>query len=124
MPVVRKGDNRNTATPSATMTTFASPTLGAAASALWRVDMTPGSAGPVHTIDSEQIWTVIDGAATFDIADESHQVDAGDTVVIPAALPRRVCADPDRGCVAVVAGTAGATARVGDGDPVVPPWIA
>ena len=80
MPVVRKGDCRNITTPGATMTTFASPTLGAAASALWRVDMTPGSQGPSHTIDSEQIWTIIDGCATIEVADETHRVEAGDTV--------------------------------------------
>ncbi len=124
MPVVRKGDCRNITTPGATMTTFASPTLGAAASALWRVDMTPGSQGPSHTIDSEQIWTIIDGCATFEVADETHRVEAGDTVVIPAAVPRQVHADDAIGCVAVVSGSARATARIGAGQPVVPPWIA
>lgn len=123
MPVVRSADCRRTTTPAGTMTTFASPTLGGAASALWKVDMAPGSEGPMHSIDVEQIWTVVDGAASVHIADESYVVAVGDTVIIPADVRRKIHADPTRGFVAVVAGPADARARVGAGDTVVPPWI-
>ncbi len=124
MTVVRGADCRRTTTPAGTMTTFASPTVGGAASALWKVEMAPGAEGPMHAIDAEQIWAVVDGAASVHVADESYMVAAGDTVIIPADAHRQIHADPTRGFVAVVAGPAAARARVGAGDSVVPPWIA
>ncbi|WP_250280113.1 cupin domain-containing protein [Frankia sp. Cppng1_Ct_nod] len=124
MTVVRSADARRTTTPNATMTTFASPTQGGAASAMWRVDMATGAKGPVHSFDVEQIWTVLDGAATIDIADHSHSVATGDTVILPAGVPRQIHADPNLGFAAVVAAPAGARARPIDGDEVVPAWIA
>lgn len=124
MTLVRRADARRTATPAATMTTYASPTLGGAGSALWRVEMAPAATGPAHVIDAEQIWTVIEGAALFAIADEHVTASVGDTVVIPAQVTREVHADPALGLVAVVAGPAGSRARVGDGESVLPPWIA
>ena len=51
MSVIRCGEARRTETPNAVMTTLASPTLGGARQALWRVDMTGGQAGPLHAFD-------------------------------------------------------------------------
>ena len=123
MPVVRHADVRRTTTPNATMTTHASPTQGAAtALAMWTVEMAPGAAGPLHTFDVEQVWTVLDGHATVDIAGERHDVGPGDTVVLAPGVPRRVHAvDRFR---AMVAAPTGARAVPADGEPVLPPWIA
>jgi quercetin dioxygenase-like cupin family protein len=124
MSVVRHADSRRTTTPNATMTTFASPTQGASGLAVWRVEMAPAASGPLHTFDVEQVWTVLDGAATVELDGETHAVAPGDTVVMPAEQPRRVHADPDAGFVAVVAAPAGARATTPGADPVLPPWIA
>jgi hypothetical protein len=54
--VVKRADARITSTPNATMTTLASPTLGATdGRSLWVVDMTAGATGPMHIFDTEQI---------------------------------------------------------------------
>ena len=44
MPVIRHADSRRTETPTAVMTTLASPSQGGAGQAVWRVDMRPGLA--------------------------------------------------------------------------------
>jgi len=107
------------------MTTLASPTQGGAAHSLWRVDMRPGSAGPVHAFDAEQVWTALEGAATVELADAPVALAPGDTVVLPAAAARRVVADPEAGFAAIVAAPAGARATLADGtDKGVPAWIA
>ena len=124
MTVVRHADARRTETPNAVMTTYASPTQGRSTQALWRVEMAPGARGPVHAMDSEQVWTVLDGAATVDLEGERYDVGPGDTVVLPPARTRRITADPDQGLTAIVAGTGAAVASGPDRDPVVPPWIA
>ena len=125
MTVIRSNETRTTETPNATMTTLASPTLGAATQALWRVDMRPGQCGPAHTFDVEQLWTVVDGAATIELGDDEHPIAAGDTVVMPPGAPRRVLAHPEAGLIAIVAAPAGARAMLPDGtDRGVPAWIA
>jgi quercetin dioxygenase-like cupin family protein len=124
VPVIRHADARRTSTPNATMTTFASPTQGGAGQALWRVEMTPGAVGPLHAMDGEQVWTVLDGAARVEVGDASEDVRAGDTLVLPADVLRRIHADPVAGMTAVVAGRGGSVASGPDRDPVVPAWIA
>ena len=123
MPVIRHAESRRTETPNAVMTTLASPTLGGAGQALWRVDMQPGATGPLHTFDAEQLWTVVDGGATVELEGEKLIVMPGDTCVMPAAAPRRVCADPEVGFAAIVAASPGAWASAPDGTgKKVPAW--
>lgn len=124
MPVIRQADSRRTVTPNAIMITHASPTQGGATLAVWRVEMAPDAAGPVHTFDVEQVWTTLEGAATIDLDGEPVVVGPGDTVVMPAGAQRRVHADPAAGFTAVVAASAGAHARTPGGEPVLPHWIA
>lgn len=125
MGVIRHADSRRTQTPNAMMTTLASPTQGGARQALWRVDMRPGQAGPPHVFDTEQVWTVLEGGATVELDKQTLAIEPGDTVVMPAGVPRRVTADPQAGLAAIVTAPAGARARTPDGtDHGVPPWIA
>jgi quercetin dioxygenase-like cupin family protein len=126
--VIRRADARRTATPNATMTTLASPTQGASRQALWRVEMAAGAVGPDHTMGGEQIWTVVAGGARVEVGGGAGGEDAellpGDTLVLPADVPRRIHADPERGLEAVVTGPGSDIASGPDREPVVPPWIA
>ena len=124
MSLVRSAEARRTSTPNGVMTTFASPTLGGADQALWRVEMAPGATGPVHAMDSPQVWTVLDGGAVVTVAGEDCLVGAGDTLVLDAGVVRRIAADGRSGMTAIVTGRGGSHA-LRDGEPdVVPPWIA
>jgi quercetin dioxygenase-like cupin family protein len=135
MPVIRKAESRRTETPAAVMTTLASPTQGQAASAVWRVDMRPGQTGPLHGIDAEQVWTVLEGGANVQLGQENVTLGPGDTVVIPADTPRRVSAGQN-GLVAIVTAPArmrayaldgtrvGAHCAAPDGDKLLPAWVA
>ena len=125
MPVIRCGEGRRTDTPNAVMTTLASPTLGGARQALWRVDMTGGQAGPLHAFDVEQVWTVLGGGASVQLDGAIITIGAGDTIVLPAWAPRRITADPAAGLSAIATAAAGALASAPDrADSIVPPWIA
>lgn len=115
MPVIRHADSRRTETPNAVMTTLASPAQGGAGHAVWRVDMRSGQAGPLHAIDTEQIWTVLDGAAAVELGDETHTVGPGDTVIMPADTPRRLTATAPTGFTAIVVAPAGLRAYTLDG---------
>jgi len=131
MTVIRADQARRTETPNAVMTTLASATLGGSRQAVWRVDMAPGAAGPVHAFEAEQVWTVLDGGAHIAVDGETATVAAGDTVVMPADVSRQI--RTDAGLTALVC--APATARVyrsgavpacatADGDKILPGWVA
>ncbi|ACZ90855.1 cupin domain-containing protein [Streptosporangium roseum] len=135
MTVIRHAESRRTETPNAVMTTLASPTQGGSGQAVWRVDMRPGQAGPLHAIDTEQVWTVLDGGATVELDGEKLTIGPGDTLVIPADVPRRLTSDPAAGLAAIVVALAGmrayviddtrvsADCAIPDGDKVLPAWV-
>ncbi|WP_197717299.1 cupin domain-containing protein [Glycomyces terrestris] len=111
MRITRSGDARRTATPAAVMTTLASPTLGGAPFPLWRVEAEPGTAGPLHLIDADQVWTLTAGTVEVECGGEAAVLEAGDTVVVPAGAHRRFTPGPG-GFTAVVAGPAGMRASM------------
>lgn len=125
MPVIRRAESRRTETPSGVATTLASPTQGGTTQALWRVDMHPGAAGPQHTFDTDQVWTVLNGGAVIELDGATLTVEPGDTIIMPATAPRQVIADQSAGFAAIVTAPAGARAFMLDGtDRGVPDWIA
>lgn len=135
MPVIRHAESRRTETPNAVMTTLASPSQGGAGLAIWRVDMRAGQQGPPHAIDTEQVWTVLDGSATVELDGERVTIAPGDTLVIPAGTPRRVTVDGGVGFAAIVVAPAGMRAygsgdtavapecAVADGERLIPAWV-
>jgi quercetin dioxygenase-like cupin family protein len=121
---VRADDRRRTETPNARMATLASPTLGATAGlSMWQVEMTAGARGPEHTFDSEQVWTVLEGALVLVASGQNTTLRAGDTVVLPAGAQRQLAATT--GVRALVCGHGDAIVRVpGEDAPRgTPPWI-
>jgi quercetin dioxygenase-like cupin family protein len=123
--VIRVTERRCSETPAGVMTTHASPTLGSTAGlSMWEVAMTEGASGPLHVFDSEQIWTVLEGECSVQIASETQILGRGDTVVIPPELERQVAARTD--VRLVVCGHGDAIARVpGEPEPRgTPAWIA
>ena len=122
--LIRRAEARRTATPNATMTTLASPSVGGSTSlSLWEVEMKPDQRGPLHAFDREQLWTVRAGRVTISVDGSEHDLEAGDTLVIPARSERRVLARAD--AELLVCGQADAQASIpGEGTSRgTPPWI-
>jgi quercetin dioxygenase-like cupin family protein len=122
---IRVTDRRRSETPAGVMTTHASPTLGSTADlSMWEVEMMQGASGPLHVFDSEQIWTVLEGEVSVDIAGDTEILGRGDTVVIPPELERQIVARTE--VRLLVCGHGNAIARV-PGEPAprgTPAWIA
>ncbi|UYM24198.1 cupin domain-containing protein [Streptomyces albus] len=72
------------------MTGLAAPSRGSTELSTWRVRMEAEAAGPVHTVDREQVWTVLSGVLEFSCGAEAATVSAGRTVILPAGATRRV----------------------------------
>lgn len=116
MRIVRSTESRRSETPAAVMTTLASPALGGATAPVWKVEAAPGTAGPLHHIDAEQVWAVLEGAVAVTVDGEGADLAAGDTVVIAADAARQFTPGPE-GFVAIVTGPAGMRAFMsGDAD--------
>ncbi|MCG5215809.1 cupin domain-containing protein [Streptosporangium soli] len=138
MSVTHSTEARRTETPNGVMTTLASPTQGGASQSLWRVDFAPGREGPLHACDSEQVWTLLTGSAVVELGGDRFTLTTGDTVVMPADVPRQMFSDPLTGFSAIVTGPGTSevynpggvsAADAGELAPkdaarIVPPWVA
>jgi quercetin dioxygenase-like cupin family protein len=122
--VVSHAQARTTVTPNATMTTLASPTIGATAGlSLWRVEMDAGQQGPWHTFDTEQLWTIESGTVVLTSVDGDIIMNPGDTAVIPAGAERRITASSDVRLIVCGPASGVAQARGEDRPRGTPAWI-
>jgi quercetin dioxygenase-like cupin family protein len=139
MTLTTAADAARHETPNAIMRTLAAPSTGAAELSVWEVRMRAGQRGPVHTVDREQVWLVLDGTLRARVAADTsavHAADAlvahagdtllacaGDTLVVAAGVERRIEAEAD--LTAIVSSPAGpvvTTPDSSDGRPL--PWAA
>jgi quercetin dioxygenase-like cupin family protein len=109
-------------TPNAEMRVYASPGTNGSPLAVWRTDMVPGAAGPLHTASETQVLVVVQGAARVSIDDVSVQLHAGAGTVVAAGSQRQVAVLGEENLVLLVSSLPHATARTGDGEPVPIPW--
>ncbi|NUS72870.1 MAG: cupin domain-containing protein [Corynebacteriales bacterium] len=106
------------------MTSIATPSRGTAEISTWRVEMEAGAQGPAHTISREQIWAILDGSATVTIDSGTHEVRAGDALVLPPTETRQITAG-NEGLQALVSMPAGGHATIPGNSAVHPlPWAA
>jgi quercetin dioxygenase-like cupin family protein len=104
------------------MRTYASPSGPASATiAVWCTEMGAEGAGPVHTVSEDQVIVLTEGSLSVAIGEQLHRLGPTDALVVPAGVARQVTAGP-QGAVGIVASLPGATARVGEADPVPVPW--
>ena len=109
-------------TPAATMRTYASPSTPVAAPvAVWRTEMAAGTTGPLHVVDVDQVVVVVTGELHAAVDGEEMVVPPGDSALVPAGA-ERVFAAGTRDLVLVTSSLPGATARIGEGEPVPVPW--
>lgn len=120
--IVRASNARITATPNATMTTLASPTLSESNTSLWIVEMKRGASGPLHSMSSDQVWHLLSGSVTCEIDGESIALEPGDTLRISGGVNRQFRAQSDARLL--VSGASDAEASTDNGvTSVVPGWI-
>lgn len=92
--------------------------------AVWRSTTAPGTAGPVHRIDREQVLVVIEGTLSATVDHTEVNAAPGDAVVLPAGAVRQLRNDGPVPVITITCAIPGSQATVGDGDPVTVPWSA
>ena len=109
-------------TPNASMHTLAAPSVGSTELATWIVEMEPGSSGPMHSTDHEQVWVVLEGALVATLEDGSDEASVGDSVILPAGTDRQI--STEEGLRAIVSTVAKANVRTEAQGTQPLPWAA
>ncbi|HZX56407.1 MAG TPA: cupin domain-containing protein [Ilumatobacteraceae bacterium] len=103
-------------------TSLATPTRGSNETAVWQVEIEPGTPPTPHSMTREEVFVVLAGRATVRIGEGTSVADVGDAIVIPTdtefelsnvdtTVLRLLCCSP-----------VGAMAQLGDDQPFTPPW--
>jgi mannose-6-phosphate isomerase-like protein (cupin superfamily) len=101
---------------------YASPSRGSRALSTWRLALAAGAASPLHTLEVDEVFLALAGAAEFHAAGEVLRVGAGDGITIPAGTEFRIVSVGTVAFEAAVSVLASVRARIGGGDAFVPPW--
>ncbi len=103
---------------------YASPSRGASETSVWRLELAPGSASPLHSLDREEVFLALEGTAVFTAGDREHTVRPGDCMIATPGTPFQLRVPGDQPFRAVACMPAGGKATVAGGEPVVPPGAA
>lgn len=98
---------------------MAVPSRGSTELAIWYLEVQPGSFGPAHTVDREEVFVLTEGAAVALLDGVEQTVGPGDALIVPPGVLFSITAtEPARFLVCT---SAGVTATL-DGAVVEPPW--
>jgi mannose-6-phosphate isomerase-like protein (cupin superfamily) len=104
------------------VTGLAAPSRGAAQTIVWRLAIARGTDGFPHTVDREEVFVALAGAAVATVGDRTFPLAAGDALVVPPGEVFALANPHDVPFEAVAALPVGGRARALDGDPFTPPW--
>src|ERR1700755_2631645 len=101
---------------------LATPSRGATDTSVWKVEILPGTPATPHSLTREEVFVVLEGAASLRLASNKPRAAAGDAIVVPADAEFELAnagAGPLRllCCLPV-----GGQARLPDGSTFTPPW--
>jgi mannose-6-phosphate isomerase-like protein (cupin superfamily) len=122
--VVRLQDAPRFTVEGAEVTAYASPSRGSQALATWRLSLAAGAGSPLHTLEVDEVFLALAGAAEFHAAGEVLRVEAGDGITVPANTEFRIVSVGAVAFEAAVSVPASIRARIGSGAAFVPPWAA
>lgn len=121
MPIIHGATAPVFRMPNAAFTGLASPSRGASETCVWRLQVHPGAEPAEHSFDHEEVLIATAGRALASLAGTSHEVTAGDAVIVPAHTSFSLANPGAEPFEAVVALPVGALARMPDGQTLVPP---
>ena len=124
MPIIKSTETPTFTAHGLTVTGLASPSRGSCETSTWRVVMEPGCAGTTHSVDREEIFVVLAGAALATLHGVEHRLAAGDTLIVPPHTPFSLANPHDAPYEAIAIFPVGGRARLPECEPFVPPWAA
>jgi quercetin dioxygenase-like cupin family protein len=122
MPVERATEHPTYELGGNTVTSFAAPSRGAYEAALFRTEVPPGGGLPKHHHDHLDVFVLERGVATFHLDEETFELAAGDSFVVPPGAWHFLEAGPE-GATITVTMLGGTKLIREDGSETVPPWV-
>lgn len=98
----------------------ATATSGAQQVEMWRGRMDANSATPPHSHDTEEVVLFLKGSGRATVADRELRYQAGDTLILPAAVVHQIFAETDSEFVSAM--PSGGTVKLPDGVVIELPW--
>lgn len=104
-------------------TALASPSRGSNETSVWIVEIDPGAPATPHRLTREEVFVVLDGAASVRIGEVTGTAATGDALVVPPGVDVEIAAAGDTPLRMVCCLPIGGQACVGD-TTFTPPWAA
>ncbi len=102
-------------------TSLATPSRGSSETAVWQVEIEPGTPATPHSLSREEVFIVLDGKASVRIGDETGVASKGDAIVVPADTEFALANQGPETLRLMCCLPVGGQARVGD-QTFTPPW--
>ena len=122
MPVLRAPAIPTHELGGARFTSLATPTRGTSDTAVWRVEIWPGTPATPHSLTREEVFVVLEGTAEVRIGEQFDRATAGDAIVIPSGVSFELANGGDRPLQMICCLPVGVEARMADGTTFTPPW--
>ena len=103
-------------------TAHANPGTGSREIAAWQGEIPAGTVGVPHTVSHEEVIHVLSGTLRFTVDGEAADLEAGDTVIVPAGALFGLDNLTGGPATTWVATSVGLTAVLPDGGTLTPPW--
>lgn len=106
----------------ARFTSLATPSRGTTDVSIWQVEIAVGAPATPHSLTREEVFVVLDGAASVSLAGERSTARPGDAIVVPAGIDLELTNAGDAPLRLLCCLPVGGMARLADGTTFTPPW--
>jgi mannose-6-phosphate isomerase-like protein (cupin superfamily) len=103
-------------------TSLATPSRGATDTAVWKVEILPGTPATPHSLTREEVFVVLEGTASVRIAGSAGRAGAGDAIVVPAGAEFELANAGSEPLRLLCCLPVGGQACLADGSAFTPPW--
>lgn len=121
MPILKREDAPTFDVSSIRILGLAAPSRGSAETMMWRMTFPPDEALPAHTHDHEEVFHVLDGHLAIELDGVDHELEPGDTAIVPAGTLHRAHTEAERAEL-LSAMPVGTVMIREDGERTAPPW--
>ncbi|MDH6577700.1 cupin domain-containing protein [Kitasatospora sp. MAP5-34] len=122
MPLSTLADAKVFARDGFTFRPLAVPSRGSTELALWALEIAPGAASEVHSMDREEVFVVITGQVCATVGGQELSAGSGDAIIVPARTLLQIRnAGSENPATLTAATSVGMKATVGDAT-FPPPW--
>ena len=122
MPVIPTPPAATHELPGTRFTSLATPSRGSVETAVWQVEIEPGTQPAPHSLTREEVFVVLDGTASVEIGGVAATASAGDAIAVPPDTTFVLANGGDGPLRLLCCLPVGGQARMGDGEPFTPPW--